>query len=84
MQTETVDDEQVMWIAVIELAAKDARGQITDQRTKIAKASKRDNIRDKLIRDARAWFSTANPDFINVCQLAGLNPANVINGVLHG
>ncbi|WP_187970059.1 hypothetical protein [Aquibium microcysteis] len=57
------DKERVLWVNVVLRAILDGTADQTDSRT------------DRDRREARAWFRLNNPDFVEVCNLAGLDPA---------
>lgn len=60
------DRERVLWVNVVLRAILDGTADHTDSRT------------DRDRREARVWFRLNNPDFVEVCNLAGLDPAATI------
>lgn len=67
-----MNGESSLWAAVLCNALQEAAGVIIDNQDR-----GRDG-RDTIMRQARAWFSYGNPDFIEVCTLAGFDPAEII------
>jgi hypothetical protein len=55
-----------LWLAVIEMAIKDAFGAVN--------YVVEETVKDKLCRDARAFLLLSNSHFNNVCSMAGINP----------
>lgn len=60
------DGERVLWVSVILQAIRDATDCLADKAN-----------RDVTRTQARAWFRPSNPDFIEVCNLAGMDPSQV-------
>lgn len=58
------DSERILWVNVVLQAVRDATDGMTSPK----------NSRDTERRRARAWFSLSNPDFIEVCHCAHLDP----------
>lgn len=57
------DRDRVLWVNVVLQAIKDSIDSYATQTVE----------RDQ----ARSWFKLSNPDFIQVCFLAGMDPAHV-------
>lgn len=60
------DRERTLWVNVILQAIRDATDCLGDK-------ANRDVTRSR----ARAWFRPSNRDFIQVCNLAGMEPCRV-------
>ncbi len=56
-----------MWFAVVERAIDDARGESIAGATSIFTVVRLQN-------EARAWLTENGPDFVLVCEYAGLDP----------
>ena len=71
MNATEITPEQRLFVGVIVNAAQEAAGV------------HRDGAEQRTVRQsARAWFSNAGDDFRTVCELAGLEPAEVRERVL--
>lgn len=62
------DRERTLWVNVILTAIRDATVGFSGESTP---------TRERDRRAARAWFRPSNRDFIQVCNLAGMEPSRV-------
>ncbi|MBX9452640.1 MAG: hypothetical protein KL801_12535 [Mesorhizobium sp.] len=68
------DRDRVLWVNVVLQAIKDAME---------GGAATKGNARELERRRARLWFNLSNPDFIEVCHCAHLDPAATYEKAMH-
>lgn len=76
-----------LWRAVLYQAIHEARGLVGTDYIQyingVASPEERRVRRGRFVQRCQAWFSLDNPDFVQVCNLAMLDPVAVLDNVVH-